>query len=166
MNVLALFEGVGPSILAVATSFMAYFTYLVVKSNNKERRTKFIEKQLEEFYEPLINILRNGAYGGIIDKDLKELMRILVTKRYLCSAGLQNVLPYTEGGVFKGIPISSIDRGTLYTFAKQEDFGVWLKAADKIWDEYISVIKAYSELVDRKLDITEFKKPNWSALKM
>ncbi len=165
MGILTILGQVGPLILATATAFMAYFTYLVVKENRKQDHIRFLEKSIEEFYEPLINTLRKGPYYGIMDKDLNEVIRIFISKRYLCSAQLANILPYTVADVFSGTPVSSIDKGTVYTFTKEEDFDKWRNAADKIWEEYLKKIDEYSKLVGTVVDISKFNKPSWASLK-
>jgi hypothetical protein len=166
MDILTILGQVGPLILATATAFMAYFTYLVVKEGRKQDNVRFLEKSLEEFYEPLINTLRNGPYYGIMDKDLSEVIRIFISKRYLCSAQLANILPYTVTDVFSGTPVSSIDKGTVYTFTKEEDFDKWRHAADKIWEEYLEKIEEYSKSVGTTIDISKFSKPSWASLKL
>lgn len=165
MDILTVAGQVGPLILAITTAFMAYFTYLVVKESHKRDYVHFLEKSLEEFYEPLINILRKGPYYGIVDKDLNEVIRIFISKRYLCSAQLANILPYTIADVFTSTPLSSIDKGTVYTFTKEEDFDKWRNAADKIWEEYLKKIEEYSKLMGTIVDINKFNKPSWASLK-
>lgn len=166
MDILTVVGQVGPLILAITTAFMAYFTYLVVKESHKRDYVNFLEKSLEEFYEPLINILRKGPYYGILDKDLDEVIRIFISKRYLCSVQLANILPYTTTNVFTSTQLSSIDKRNVYTFTKEEDFDKWRNAADKVWEEYLKKIEDYSKFMGMIVDINKFNKPSWESLKL
>jgi hypothetical protein len=75
-------------LIAIAQLVIALVMWLSVKEIRRDRKREFLEKRLEEFYIPLINLFGHGGLIGDPEKH-RKVEEIIVSKRYLAvmSAG-------------------------------------------------------------------------------
>ena len=141
-------------LVAVANIVMAFVMYLSIKEIRKDRRRVYLEKRLEEFYIPLINLFSHGNLKRnyhIHDK----IEEIVVSKRHLCGEKVAAILPPH----FTAMRASN---GDLYfTFNKEEELKLWMKVADAIWGEYIEVLKEYYRIIGIKRYVPPEKPKEW-----
>jgi hypothetical protein len=69
-------------LIAIAQFVVALVMWLSVREIRRDRKREFLEKRLEEFYIPLINLFsRVGLIRG--PKEHQKVEEIIVSKRYL-----------------------------------------------------------------------------------
>ena len=127
--------------------------WLSIKEIRKDRKREFLEKRLEEFYIPLINLFGHGSlrHSGLEE----EVEKIIVSKRHLCGKRVAGVLPQH----FTGRTEIGAEEFYFY-FASEDEVKRWQKVADAVWDEYIEVLKEYYNIIGVK-NYTLPEKPEW-----
>jgi len=139
-------------LVAVTNITIAVVMYLSVREIRRDRRRVFLEKRLEEFYVPLINIF--GHENLIRDITLHDKVEeIIVSRRHLCGRRVAEVLP----------PHFTAIRGSMsfrFRFVDEDQKRLWERVADAIWEEYIEILKEYYKLVGVEL-YTLPEKPKW-----
>jgi hypothetical protein len=140
--------------IAVATAnfFMALMMLWSIEEIRKDRKRAYLEKRLEEFYTPLINLFsRKGEKSG---QDRIKVEEIIVSKRHLCGKKVAEVLPQH----FTGFPENGCE---YFYFHPEEELKQWVEAADAIWEEYIDVLKEYYRIIGVKHYVLPKKPEKW-----
>jgi len=140
-------------ILVAVTNFAMAFTMLLsVREIHKDRKRAYLEKRLEEFYLPLINLFSNVSLKrGVQEHD--EVERIIVSKRYLCGRKVAAILPQH----FEAMIASE---SYYFHFGDEEKLRRWIKVADTVWKEYLEVLKEYYRVASVKYYMLP-EKPKW-----
>jgi hypothetical protein len=88
-------------LLAIAQFVVALVMWLSVREIRRDRKREFLEKRLEEFYIPLINLF---GHGGLIRDPEKhrKVEEIIVSRRYLCGRRVAEILPQHFTAVMGG----------------------------------------------------------------
>jgi hypothetical protein len=139
-------------LLAIAQFVVALVMWLSVREIRRDRKREFLEKRLEEFYIPLINLF---GHGGLI-RDLEKHQKveeIIVSRRYLCGKRVAEILPQhftAMVGVFE----------FYFYFSSEREMERWEGIADTIWSEYIEVLKEYYDTIGVKHYVLP-EKPKW-----
>jgi hypothetical protein len=137
---------------AIAQIVVALVMLLSVREIRKDRKREFLEKRLEEFYIPLINLFghRTLTRGPDIHRKVEE---IIVSKRYLCGEEVAKILPQHFTAMMGGSEF-------YFLFTSEREMERWESIADTIWSEYIEVLKEYYSLVGVKSYVLP-EKPKW-----
>jgi hypothetical protein len=141
-------------LVAAANFVMAFAMFWSIMEIRKDRRRVYLEKRLEEFYIPLINLFSHGNLKRdyhIHDK----VEEIVVSKRHLCGEKVAAILPphFTA--------MRASDGDFYFTFSKEEELKLWIKVADAIWEEYIEVLKEYYRVIGVKHYVLPEKPKVW-----
>jgi len=138
---------------AIAQIVVALFMLLSVREIRKDRKRRFLEKRLEEFYIPLIYLF---GYEGLarIDEACQRVEKIIVSKKDLCGKRVAKILPQRF--------TATVGYGSIYYFyfSSEHEKERWESIADTIWSEYIEVLKEYYGLVGVKSYVLP-EKPRW-----
>jgi len=113
----------------------------------------YLEKKLEEFYIPLINLFSHGS----LERDYRiydKVEEIVVSRRHLCGEKVAAILPPHFTAVRES------NGGSYFTFNKKEELELWIKVADAIWEEYIEVLREYYRIIGVR-HYTLPEKPKW-----
>jgi hypothetical protein len=139
-------------LVAVANFVMAFVMYLSINEIRKDRRRVYLEKRLEEFYIPLINLFSHGNLKRDA-QDHDKVEEIIVSRRHLCGKKVAKILPQ-HFTAMRG-------PGNFYfEFANEEELRHWIEVADAIWEEYIEVLREYYEVIGVR-HYTLPEKPKW-----
>jgi hypothetical protein len=139
-------------LVAAANIVMAFVMYLSIKEIRKDRRRVYLEKKLEEFYIPLINLFSHGNLKRDA-QDHDKVEEIIVSRRHLCGKKLAKILPQHFTAM--------LGPGNFYfEFASEEELRRWIGVADAIWEEYIEVLREYYEIIGVR-HYTLPEKPKW-----
>jgi hypothetical protein len=142
-----------PLLSAIIQAVVAVIMCLSIKEIRKDRKREFLEKRLEEFYIPLINLFGHGSLRRSgLEKEVEE---IIVSKRHLCGKRVAGVLPQHFTGRAKFEP-----EEFYFYFASEDEVKRWEKVADTVWDEYIEVLEEYYNIIGVK-NYTLPEKPEW-----
>jgi len=138
---------------AAAGIVAAVVMYSSVKEVQKDRRLRFLERRLEEFYTPLIKYFGQGDL--LRDQEVhRRVEEIIVSKRHLCGEGVARILPQHFTAVLSGSP------GFYFEFENDHELNEWKTIADSIWGEYMEVLKEYYKLIGVE-SFTSPEKPRW-----
>ena len=141
-------------LVALAEFAMAFAVLLSIREVRRDRKRTYLEKRLEEFYIPLINLFSHGNLKRdyhIHDK----VEEIVVSKRHLCGKKVAAIMPphFTA--------MRASDGDFYFHFSNEEEWRRWLKIADTIWDEYIEVLKEYYRIIGIKHYMPPQKPEEW-----
>jgi hypothetical protein len=138
--------------VAIANFVMAFVMLLSIREIRKDRRRSYLEKRLEEFYIPLINLFSNASLNRGVQEYI-EVERIIVSKRYLCGRKVAAILPqHFEAALTSG--------SFYFHFSDEEKLRRWVKVADTVWEEYLEVLKEYYRVTGVKYYMLP-EKPKW-----
>jgi hypothetical protein len=138
-------------VAAAASIITALVMYKSVREIEKDRKLRFLEKRLDEFYIPLIKYFGQED----LDRDMgahQRVEEILTSKRHLCGRKVAENLPQHFTATSEG--------GSYFCFTNENELKQWEKVADIIWEEYIEVLREYYKLIGIK-HYTLPKKPKW-----
>jgi hypothetical protein len=140
-------------LLAIAQFVVALVMWLSVREIRRDRKRVFLEKRLEEFYIPLINLFGNESLPRNPDKH-REVEEIIVSRRHLCGRRVAKDLPehFTARGNIAG---------SHFVFDKKEDIEQWENVANAIWDEYREDLKEYCDTMGVKDYVLPKERPKW-----
>lgn len=139
-------------LLAIAQFVIALVMWLSVREIRRDRKREFLEKRLEEFYIPLINLF--GHETLIRSSDIhRKVEEIIVSKRYLCGEEVAKILPQHFTAM--------MGYGYHFIFSEEGEKKKWKDIADTIWSEYIKVLKEYYSLVGVKSYALPEKPNKW-----
>jgi hypothetical protein len=140
-------------LLAIAQFVVALVMWLSVREIRRDRKREFLEKRLEEFYIPLINLFGNESLSRNPDKH-REVEEIIVSRRHLCGRRVAKDLPehFTA--------IRNIAE-PYFVFDKEDIVEQWEKVANAIWDEYKEVLKEYYDTMGVKDYVLPEERPKW-----
>ncbi|MEM3245694.1 MAG: hypothetical protein QXS81_05290 [Candidatus Micrarchaeaceae archaeon] len=157
-------------ILAISTAALALITY---SSRDRQYKKALIEKQLEEFYIPLIERLTyptdslNNRLDGDINKrmlqisGLKEsINRIIRKKSYLSDIPLYDSASkshYVFNGFIGGTVGGKVQFDKWY-FDKDEDRIKWTKFLKQLYKNYEKLVRDYYHLSGRGIKIQAYNK--------
>jgi hypothetical protein len=142
--------------LAMITGILAYVTY---HNAENEKRIKFIEKRLEEFYNPIIYYLSSS---NVSREDFYALNELLIKKRYLANPKTLDEIPTTfpEKNVVlppkrnpSNVYPDTLD-GWFFHPSKRYYLNKWKKAYDIIIKDRELLINDYKKMHGAKKDIT------------
>lgn len=157
-------------ILSFSTIALVIITYI---QSNKQYRKSLIEKQLEEFYGPLIERLTYplSPVNGIIDNNAKtprlfkiikfkrQISKLLRTKGYLSDIPLYNK-DYNISYVFKGYiggEVKGKAEWEKWFFETEEERDQWTTLLKQLYKSYESLVKEYYNISGRDIKIQEFE---------
>ena len=147
-------------LLAVTNIIIAVVMYLSVREIRKDRRRAFLEKRLEEFCIPLIDLF--GREGLTRDYRIYDKVEeILFSKRYLCGRELAGKLPQRFTANKAAANKALLDEVFYFLFNSEEEVKYWEEVADTLWDEYIKVLKEYYRLIGVKQYVLPEKPRKW-----
>jgi hypothetical protein len=139
-------------LVALAEFAMAFTVLLSIREVRRDRKRIYLEKRLEEFYIPLINLFSHGN----LERDAQDhdkVEEIIVSRRHLCGKKLAKILPQHFTAM--------LGPGNFYfEFASEEELRRWIGVADAIWEEYIEVLREYYEVIGVR-HYTLPEKPKW-----
>ena len=142
-------------LLAIAQLVIALVMWLSVREIRRDRKREFLEKRLEEFYIPLINLFGHGTLTR--DPDIhRKVEEIIVSRRYLCGEGVAKILPQHFTAIMGGTQFYFY-----FLFNSEDEMKQWKSIADSIWDEYIEVLKEYYDIIGVKHYVLPEKPPKW-----
>jgi hypothetical protein len=97
---------------AIAQIFVALVMLLSVYEIRKDRKRGFLEKRLEEFYIPLINLF---GHGGLVRDPEKHrrVEEIIVSRRYLCGKGFPRSCRSTSQPCQEALNITSTSAASM-----------------------------------------------------
>jgi len=128
-------------IVAIANIIVALVMYKSVKEIRNDRKHRFLEKRIEDFYLPLIEYFGHGTLDRGFDAP-REVEEIIISKRYLCGKKVAEVLPQHFTAV------QTFESESYFYFNDDKEKEKWDKIANAIWDEYLEVLKEYYRLTD------------------
>jgi hypothetical protein len=138
-------------LLAIAQFVIALVMWLSIREIRRDRKREFLEKRLEEFYIPLINLFGHVSLTRDPEKH-RRVEEIIISRRYLCGKRVAEILPQH---------FTAMRRYEYYfIFSEMREKKKWEDIADTIWSEYIEVLKEYYSLVGVKSYALP-KKPEW-----
>jgi hypothetical protein len=141
-------------LLAIAQFVIALIMWLSVREIRRDRKREFLEKRLEEFYIPLINLF--GHETLIRSSDIhRKVEEIIVSKRYSCGEEVAKILPQHFTAM--------MGYGYHFIFSEEGEKKKWEDIADTIWSEYIKVLKEYYSLVGVKSYALPEKPNKWMS---
>jgi len=147
-------------LVAVANIIIAAVMYLSVREIRKDRRRAFLEKRLEEFYIPLIDLF--GREGLTRDSRIyNKVEEILFSKRYLCGKELAGKLPQRFTANKAVANNAFLDEIFYFLFNSEEEVKYWEEVADTLWNEYIKVLEEYYRLIGVKQYVLPEKPRKW-----
>jgi hypothetical protein len=145
--------------VAIANFFMAFMMWKSIKEIRKDRKRSYLEKRLEEFYLPLINLFSSKSEKSA--QDTAKIEEIIVSKRYLCEKRVAKVLPqHFEGFACEPTHVGCSDSKYFY-FHSEEELKKWIEVANTIWEEYIDVLKEYYKIIGIKHYVLPKKPEKW-----
>ena len=132
-------EALAQLVVALANIIVALVMCESVKEIVRDRKLRFLEKRIEDFYLPLIKYFGHGT----LDRGLGtpgEVEEIIISKRYLCGKKVAEVLPqhFTV--------VQTFGSESYFYFNDDKEKEKWDKIANTIWDEYLEVLKGYYRL--------------------
>jgi hypothetical protein len=140
-------------LLFIASNLIiAFVMMLSVMEIRDDRKRAYLEKRLEEFYIPLINLFSHGNLKRDYNIHLK-VEEIVVSKRHLCGKKVAAILPPHFTAIIKS-------NGDFYFNFNKEELKHWIGVADAIWEEYIEVLREYYGIIGVK-HYTLPEKPKW-----
>ena len=77
---------------SIATLLLASMAYLSIREVRRDRRLRYLEKRIEDFYKPLIELFSHGSLLRGLEEH-RRVEEIIVTRRYLCEEKLVKILP-------------------------------------------------------------------------
>jgi hypothetical protein len=139
-------------LLAIAQFVIALVMWLSVREIRRDRKREFLDKRLEEFYIPLINLF---GHGGLIRDQEKhrEVEEIIVSRRYLCGRRVAKILPQHFTAT---VGLAEYH----FFFESKSEMERWVDIADTIWREYTEVLEEYYGIIGAK-DYVLPEKPKW-----
>jgi hypothetical protein len=137
-------------LLAITQFVIALVMWLSVREIRRDRKREFLEKRLEEFYIPLINLFGHGGLTRDPEKH-RKVEEIIVSRRHLCGKRVAESLPQH----FEAL----IGHGSYFVF-DSEKMKEWESIADTIWSEYIEVLKEYYDIIGVKHYVLP-EEPKW-----
>jgi hypothetical protein len=139
-------------LLAIAQFVVALVMWLSVREIRRDRKREFLEKRLEEFYIPLINLF---GHGNLVrgPEHHRKVEEIIVSRRYLCGKRVAEILPKYFTAMVGDIEF-------YFYFISEHEMEQWRKIADTIWSEYIEVLEEYYDIIGVKPYMLP-KKPKW-----
>ncbi len=150
LNLLYFAQVVFEGAMVIGTFLMAIMTGLMALETMKDRRLRLIEKRLDEFYMPLIELFSTPALKD--QRYVERVNRIVIGKRYLSGPRTARVLPSTFSPKFQV-------GGQEYKLG--EEAGTWRRVADVIWEEAKSYIEQYYRLGGIRDYSLPREKPKW-----
>ncbi|MEM0143801.1 MAG: hypothetical protein QXL94_07655 [Candidatus Parvarchaeum sp.] len=157
-------------ILAISTVALALITYNL---SNKQYKKALIEKQLEEFYIPLIERLTyplgplNGRLTGDINERIfqagklrDEINKILRIKGYLSDTSLYD-LEARSHYIFKGSIGGNINgkaQWEKWSFDTKEETVAWVGLLKNLYRDYQNLVRDYYHLSGRDIKIQAYNK--------
>lgn len=156
-------------ILAMSTIALVLITYI---QSNKQYKKSLIEKQLEEFYIPLIERLTyplspvNGILPGNdinsqnfgVVKLKEDINKILRIKGYLSDIPLYDKKSGTHY-VFNGYVGSSFEgkaHWDKWFFETKEEKGRWIKLLNQLYKSYEDLVEEYYHMSGRDIKTQAF----------
>jgi len=126
-------------IVILVNAIIAVIMCKSVKEIVRDRKLRFLEKRIEDFYLQLIKYFGHGT----LDRGLGtpgDVEEIIISKRYLCGKKVAEVLPqhFTAMQMFES--------ESYFYFEDDKEKEKWDKIANTIWDEYLEVLKEYYRL--------------------
>lgn len=127
---------------STATLLLALMAYLSVREVRRDRRLRYLERRIEDFYKPLIELFSHGTLlrGS---EEHRRVEEIIVARRYLCGEKLARILPQHFTAVVG-------DAEYYFRFTSERELDKWVKVADTMWEEFIDVLREYYELIGVK----------------
>lgn len=156
-------------ILAVSTITLVLITYM---QNNKQYKKALIEKQLEEFYVPLIERLTyplSPVNGILTDKDgilklfkiigfKEQINTVLRTKGYLSDISLYDKKSNTHY-IFNGYTYGEFDGKVHFEkwfFDTDEEKDKWIRLLKQLYKSYKNLVEDYYHISGRDIKIQAF----------
>jgi hypothetical protein len=139
-------------LLAIAQIVVALVMWLSVREIRRDRKREFLEKRLEEFYIPLINLFGHGNLVRDLEQH-RKVEEIMVSRRYLCGKRVAEILPQHFTAIVGGYEF-------YFYFSSEREMERWEGIADIIWGEYIEVLKEYYDTIGVKHYVLP-EKPKW-----
>ena len=78
--------------LATAQFVVALVMWLSIREIRRDRKREFLEKRLEEFYIPLINLFGHVSLTRDPEKH-RRVEEIIISRGYLCGKRVAEILP-------------------------------------------------------------------------
>lgn len=158
----AFVETHGIGITALATTLLALATWLLASQAARDRKLRYIDKRLDEFYRPLLQYFY--GYDPITPQTYTDIRNILVNRRYLCNLEVLEFLPFEfPSEPIRGYPF----RQSKFTFKRKEDLDKWLLIADIIRTDFNSILYfhplyyldyKFSPYYDKDVDTTSLER--------
>jgi hypothetical protein len=141
-------------LVALAEFAIAFAVLPSIREVRRDGKRIYLEKKLEEFYVPLINLFSHGN----LKRDFHihdKVEEIVVSKRHLCGKKVAAIMPphFTA--------MRASDGDFYFHFSDEEEWRQWLKVADTIWDEYIEVLEEYYGIIGIKHYVLPQKPEKW-----
>ncbi len=136
----------------IATLLLGLMAYLSMREVQKDRRLRYLERRIEDFYKPLIVLFSHGNLRRGYEEHW-SVEEIIIGRRYLCGKRLAKILPeHFEAAIGGGQPY--------FIFTSEHELNKWVKIADTLWEEFIEILREYYKLIG----IKEYRlpeKPQW-----
>jgi hypothetical protein len=139
--------------VTIANIIIAVVMYKSIREVVKDRKLRFLEKRLDEFYIPLIKYFGQGDLHRNIEAH-QRVEEILISKRHLCGRKVAENLPQHFTAVITS------EGGFYFCFTNENELKRWEEVADIIWEEYVEVLREYYKLIDIKHYALP-EKPKW-----
>ena len=156
-------------VLAISTITLVIITYM---QNNKQYKKSLIEKQLEEFYVPLIERLTYplSPVNGILTNndptpkifrivEFKEQINIILrTKGYLSDFSLYNkkFSTYYIFNGYTGGEFGSKVHFEKWFFETDDERDMWVMTLKRLYNSYKNLVEDYYHTSGRDIKIQEF----------
>jgi len=146
-------------VAALLNAVIAVAMFLNLKEIRKDRKRNFLEKRIEEFYLPLIELFKHREFE---DQNVpKRANEIVFLKRYLAGKRAASSLPTTLPLV--GTSLLRTDR-CAWRFENEEEERKWREIANTVWDEYVEALREYYKTIGiKQYELPE--RPEWFAWK-
>jgi hypothetical protein len=138
-------------LLATAQFVVALVMWLSIREIRRDRKREFLEKRLEEFYIPLINLFGHVSLTRDPEKH-RRVEEIIVSRRYLCGKRVAEILPQHFTAM--------MGYESYFYFTSEREMERWENIANTIWSEYIEVLKEYYDIIGVKHYVLP-EKPKW-----
>jgi hypothetical protein len=139
-------------LLATAQFVVALVMWLSIREIRRDRKREFLEKRLEEFYIPLINLFGHVSLTRDPEKH-RRVEEIIISRRYLCGKRVAEILPQHFTAMMGGSEF-------YFLFTSEREMERWESIADTIRSEYIEVLKEYYDTIGVKHYVLP-EKPKW-----
>lgn len=138
----------GTVVLAIATILLVLITYYIAKKGDERR---FIEEQLEDFYDPLLYYFTSKT---IFKEDYYQINKILLKKSYLAIEESENKIPFLFALPDEVVmPPNDIDMGgnakiplNGWYFNNKQILDRWVSIFNVLKRDAIELAKKYKEL--------------------